>query len=137
MVSSSVRTGMVTRTSVVSVISSGLAILGHCLSPGYQGIPYFFHIHPLNSLLNSCSNRSTSNTSHGRLLVMYASNRDWYLSPGNISAKRSNNRVISSDMVFSSSVFTMSRCCTSTKPMVFTEFSDKPLGWPINPKVLQ
>ena len=64
-------------------------------------------MNPLNSRPNSLWNRSTSNTSTGRLLAMYASNRDWYSDPGNISAKRSNNFVISSDMVFSSSVFTM------------------------------
>jgi hypothetical protein len=39
---------------------------------------------------------------------MYASNRDWCPVPENILARRSNNFVISSNMVFSSSVFTTS-----------------------------
>lgn len=64
-------------------------------------------MNPLDPWLNSFCNRSTSNTSHGRLLAMYASSRDWYPESGNISARRSNNFVISSDMVFSFSVFTM------------------------------
>ena len=64
-------------------------------------------MNPLNSRLNSLWNRSTSNTSIGRLLAMYASNRDWCSVPENILAKRSNNFVISSNMVFSFSVFTM------------------------------
>jgi hypothetical protein len=66
------------------------------------------HIHPLNSRLKSLSNRSTSNTSHGRLSAMYLSIRDWYPESGNISAKRSTNFCISSDIVFSFSVFTTS-----------------------------
>ena len=65
-------------------------------------------MNPLNSRLNSLWNRSTSNTSLGRLLAMYDSNRDWYPESGNISAKRSTNFCISSDMVFSLSVFTTS-----------------------------
>ena len=64
-------------------------------------------MNPLNPWLNSRCNRSTSNTSHGRLLAMYASNRDWCPVPENILAKRSNNFVISPTMVFSFSVFTM------------------------------
>jgi hypothetical protein len=101
---------------VVSIVPSAAAaaetIFMNYIAPSDQVFKYGFekisnHIHPLNSLLKSLSNRSTSNTSHGRLLAMYVSNRDWYPDPGNISAKRSNNRVISSDMVFSFSVFTM------------------------------
>ncbi len=64
-------------------------------------------MNPLNSRPNSLWNRSTSNTSTGRLLAMYASNRDWCPVPENILTRRSNNFVISSNMVFSSSVFTM------------------------------
>lgn len=64
-------------------------------------------MNPLNSWLNSRWNRSTSNTSFGRLLAIYASSLVWYPESGNISARRSNNFVISSDMVFSFSVFTM------------------------------
>ena len=101
---------------VVSIIPSTAcathSVRMNSIAPSYQQFKYTIkkfsnHKNPLNSWLNSLWNRSTSNTSHGCLLAMYASNRDWYSDPGNISAKRSTNFCISSDMVFSSSVFTM------------------------------
>ncbi len=113
MVSPGIRSGMVDNASIVpSAAAAAETIFMNYIAPSYQVFKYVFkkisnHIHPLNSRLKSLSNRSTSNTSHGRLPAMYLSSRDWYPESGNISAKRSNNRVIISDMVFSFSVFTM------------------------------
>ncbi len=97
---------------VPSTAGSTHSVRMNSVAPSYQHFKYTIkkfnnHKNLLNSWLNSLWNRSTSNTSTGRLLAMYASNRDWCPVPENILAKRSNNFVISSNMVFSFSVFTM------------------------------
>ena len=92
---------------VPGTAGSAHSVRMNSVAPSYQHFKYTIkkfsdHMNPLNSRPNSLWNRSTSNTSTGRLLAMYASNRDWCPVPENILAKRSNNFVISSNMVFPS-----------------------------------
>ena len=83
MVSPSIRTGMVVNTSIIpSAAGTAHSVSMNSIAPGYQHFKYTIkkfsnHKNPLNSWLNSFWNRSTSNTSHGRLLAMYASSVDW------------------------------------------------------------